>query len=302
MYIKPKYTPGTPESPRGVLYFNHFPTDFLRPYSKADPRPDENTIFRRINPKSCEWLTRPKIAMSEFASTITENLELLATKKTKVVKMHHFAEMQQRLAPFLTSLNSLNQKRDDQPSASDVQEVLRTMLTDDDQTEDFFEQLVETGAAMYSIGIHYAVLKTLITNPCQFAQRLVGTTPEVSEFKSDPTIPGVQRLFTRLCATKGCNTPTPHVRVKRNLADLLVGGLDDAGPSTSSAHLPIAPTSDSDDSLPSQTPQQPKSNRKRTSHLKTHQRLRKRKHPNKEDVKLSKSDKGKSPKKKKNKK
>ena len=128
-----KKIPSTPESPKGVGFFNHFPTNFLRPYSVADPRPDENTVFRRINPKCCEWLTRPKIAMSEFASTI-ENLELLAKKKHVGVKKQKFLAMQETLAPFLASFKALNTKTEEQPTSSDVKQVLWTMLSYDEET------------------------------------------------------------------------------------------------------------------------------------------------------------------------
>ena len=190
-----KKNPSTPESPKGVDFFNHFPTNFLRPYSVADPRPDENTVFRRINPKCCEWLTRPKIAMSEFASTMTENLELLAKNKHVAVKRQKFLAMQEKLAPFLASLQALNTKTEDQPTSSDVKQVLRTMLADNEEMDEFFDGLVQTGGAMYLLGIHYGVVKTLLTNPSQYAERVVGTASDVSTFKSNPTIPGMQRFL-----------------------------------------------------------------------------------------------------------
>ena len=272
-----KKNPSTPESPKGVGFFNHFPTNFLRLYSVADPRPDENTVFRRINPKCCEWLTRPKIAMSEFASTIIENLELLAKKKHVAVKRQKFLAVQETLAPFLASLQALNTKTEDQPTSSDVKQVLRTMLTDNEETDEFFDGLVQTGGAMYLLGIHYGVVKTLLTNPSQYAERVVGTASDVSTFKSNPTIPGMQHFLTGQCSSQEPRTGQTHVKARRNLASLLEDDSDNEEASTSGAQPrkpaaaapssgrssyipPIESDSDDDPEIP---PPPPRSERKR---------------------------------------
>ena len=72
-----KQSKGTPEKQKPVQYFNQFPVNFLRPYGRVDDAPDEETISKRINPISCEWFGWPKVAMSEFADTITQNMALL---------------------------------------------------------------------------------------------------------------------------------------------------------------------------------------------------------------------------------
>ena len=72
-------TTGTPSSPGGTKYFNHFPSNFLHPYGLAGPAPDHETLQRRINLICCEWLKRPHIAMSEFAATMVNNFNFLAT-------------------------------------------------------------------------------------------------------------------------------------------------------------------------------------------------------------------------------
>ena len=44
---KGKYS--TPEKPRAVNYFRHFPINFLKPYAAADPVPDERKVFTRTH-------------------------------------------------------------------------------------------------------------------------------------------------------------------------------------------------------------------------------------------------------------
>ena len=74
-YNRPPFKKGQ-SSPggNGVLYLNQFPKNFLRPYGAVDQAPTEDVVFRRVSPASCEWLKRPKVAMSEMAETLTTNI------------------------------------------------------------------------------------------------------------------------------------------------------------------------------------------------------------------------------------
>jgi hypothetical protein len=82
------------ESPKAVHYFQHFPSNFLRPYGPADSQPAEATLMRRIVPLNWKWLLRPKVAASEFAQTIDENLDMLTKSESKFIKPRHFKSMQ----------------------------------------------------------------------------------------------------------------------------------------------------------------------------------------------------------------
>jgi hypothetical protein len=87
-------------SPKAVHYFQHFPSNFLRPYGPAHSQPAEATLMRRIVPLNCEWLLRPKVAASEFAQTIDENLDMLTKSESKFIKPRHFKSMQTTLSPL----------------------------------------------------------------------------------------------------------------------------------------------------------------------------------------------------------
>ena len=62
-----------------VTYFNHFRKDFIRPYGLAhnDQSFEAATLSRRLNNINCEFFTRPQIAISEFAETVSANLKYL---------------------------------------------------------------------------------------------------------------------------------------------------------------------------------------------------------------------------------
>ena len=149
--------------------------------------------------------------MSEFASILIENLELLCKIPSKsAVKKQQFLDMNETLAPFLTSRKALNTKNKGQPTLSDVKQVLSMMLSNHDATDDFFEGLVQTRGAMSLPAIHYMVMKMLMTNPNQYAERVVGNTPDISEFKKNPTIPAMQRFLMRQCSSDETSTPRPY--------------------------------------------------------------------------------------------
>ena len=64
------------------LFLNQFPKKILRPYGAVEQAPSEETVLKRVKPNSCEWLKRPKVAMSEMAETLTANMDMLATKES----------------------------------------------------------------------------------------------------------------------------------------------------------------------------------------------------------------------------
>lgn len=47
----------------------------MRPYRKIEAALTTKQINETLNPKNCEWFTRPKVAMSEMAETCSENIE-----------------------------------------------------------------------------------------------------------------------------------------------------------------------------------------------------------------------------------
>ena len=98
-----------------------------------------------------------RVAYTAKNRTITEILELLGKTNNKAVKKQKFLAIQETLAPFLTSLKALNTKSEEQPTSSDVKQILRTMLADEEETDEIFDELVQTGGAMFLLRIHYGL-------------------------------------------------------------------------------------------------------------------------------------------------
>ena len=110
-----KQSPTPSDTPSGVLFYNHFPSNFLRPYGVADSQPHDKTILKRVNPKNCKWLICPQVGISKFAATINENMEFLATADNALIHMEKFSEMQQMLSGFLKCLHRLNTRNMENP-------------------------------------------------------------------------------------------------------------------------------------------------------------------------------------------
>lgn len=61
----------------GVTYFRQFLKNFLRPYGKVEGKMTDEKVLKRVSRDSCEWFSRPKVAMSELSETIVKNIEVL---------------------------------------------------------------------------------------------------------------------------------------------------------------------------------------------------------------------------------
>lgn len=81
----------------------------------------------------------------------------------------------------MKKLNTLNIEAG-AANSNDVKEFLKTMLTDDDELDNFFEAAFKLGGAMYLIGTHYSVVKALMSNPQWLAEKSVTPTSALHEF------------------------------------------------------------------------------------------------------------------------
>ena len=102
---------------------------------------------------------------------------------------------------------------------------MKTLLSGDEDMDVFFEKMVKIGGAMFLLGTHYSVVKTLFSNPEWHAKKTVGTSKEVGQFKEDPTIKGLKRFLTATCCTTKHETASTSQQrkqpAKRNLAALV---------------------------------------------------------------------------------
>ncbi len=243
----------SPQTPAAVSFFRHFLINFLRPYGIAYPPPTETEVLNRVLPLNCEWFGRPATAISEFASTIEANLDLLSKAKTVIVKTSKFDRLKESLHGFMDSLKKFNTKNmeRDLPTPADVKTFLQTMLSNDDEVDGMFAEMFELGGAMYLLGSHFLIIKKMLQNPEWFAETTVGVTKPVRDFKSNATVKGLKEYLTQTtCSNVDRDRTSGAKSVKRNLAAMLDSDDDDDDvhrPSTSTDKAKSTLTMDDSD-------------------------------------------------------
>ncbi len=109
-------------------------------------------------------------------------------------------------------VKKLNTKNADQEPATpdDVKEFLKAMVTENEEQDKFFQDMIKFGGA----------IKWLLNNPDVYASKGLETfCPEMVEFKGNPTVKGMRTLLTKTCTTT--SAAVKHHGVKMNLAALL---------------------------------------------------------------------------------
>ena len=68
-----------------VRFKSHFPHTFLKAYGRCYPVQTKNMFMYHVKLSNCEWLQRPNIAVSEFADTILENIDVMEQYRDVVI-------------------------------------------------------------------------------------------------------------------------------------------------------------------------------------------------------------------------
>ena len=167
-----------------------FPPIFLRPYGLAGPAPDHQTLQRRINPVCCKWLKRPHIAMSEFAATMVENFNFLATSGSMFVNNEMINEKRQNSEQFLQTLANLNTKNPQgSPQPEHAHIVMEKMYDDTDSLHQMMSEFFQIGGSMFTMAIQYLMARDLMCHPDKYADEMVATDHVTNQFKQEHSVP-----------------------------------------------------------------------------------------------------------------
>jgi hypothetical protein len=194
-----KQNRGTPEKPKAVSYFNQFPSNFLKPYGRTDSAPDDDTISRRTNPISCEWFLRPRVAMSEFPETMTENLQLLQDEKFTLVNTSEIATISDSVAPMLDALSRLNTKTKVVPTKRDINTVMTYLYDNEHAFDKSIEEMIVVGGAMFTTAIQYLVARSILSQPTKLADKLALENDNTKDFKRGMDVKALRHFLEREC-------------------------------------------------------------------------------------------------------
>lgn len=185
---------------KGVQYFQHFPKNFLRPYGAADPAPEDDKIFSRVTAFNCEWLIRPDVAISEFAATVSKNLDILRSME-HLMNVEEVQNITGAIQPFLRALESFDTKAETgrKSTQRDLMAVTEGLLGGNEAAETFFNDAVQLGGALFTLGIQYNISKALVNNPAKFADLSRNSDGADSAFKRDPSLREMMRYLQSTC-------------------------------------------------------------------------------------------------------
>ena len=177
-------------------YNKHFPCSFLLNYGRALENLPDDKVLARLKDWNCEWLSRPNIGMSEFCSTLKENLPLIQQYKGTVFTDTFVEDLEEVVAPLIPQMQRLDNKdraTNDPPTQKDVLDVLEAVNEKKDVEQLFVDAFNATGPLLM-MDIHTMAINTLLHNPSEFANHTL-RCPATESFKEDPSDNNMMRYL-----------------------------------------------------------------------------------------------------------
>ena len=230
----------SPNKAYGVQYYNQFPKHFLKPYGEIRDPVDKETILKDVKPINCEYLCWPKIALSEMAETCSKNFE----RAIDTLRIWPLEEMKTKLEDYADKVRMLNTRTELPVTRDNVVDMMKFHATEDEQFLSLMDDLKVIGSAFYTTTIHYKVLRTLICNPANYAQKLQMANGADANFKKDPSVKNMKELLIKEVVT--VKTPVKSARSeasqKRILQELDEDSAELSEESSSDDHSVIPPS------------------------------------------------------------
>lgn len=211
-----------------VTFFKHFPHYFVRPYD-AQLHYGLYDFVEKLNPKNCEWMMRPNIAMSEAAQALRANWEII--KDGDLINDTARTTIQNLMTPVLQNLANLDSKdKSCQPTGGDVYNVMRWCF-ESPELDASLGNWMQESAAMFVFVSQLRAMRALVSNPERYAVKLLNDCPAAVQFKTTKTIASMQNMLTTLCAPAASASISLN-RDVRALANQLVNPTEGQGTSS----------------------------------------------------------------------
>ena len=140
----------------------------MRPYGKIEAALTTKQIKEKLNPKNCEWFTRPKVAMSEMAATCSENIK----GARQVLRRWLQDDIISMMVKYKDAVHPLNTKNDAPVTPEVVSKMMQFHCTKEPNEVKFFEDTERLGNISFLIDTHFRSLRTLILNMKDYAQMI----------------------------------------------------------------------------------------------------------------------------------
>lgn len=189
-------------SKSGVKFLKQFPKNFLRPYGPVEEAPDEDRVFRRIQNDSCEWLARPKVALSEFAETISSNMKILKNSTSSILDKAGIREFEAAFSNVNQHLPRLNTRVDQETRKEDIKAFLKFAC--DDDVDSIIDEAFQVGGALFLMSIQAILARTLVRNSERYATAFnpAESNANIEKFKCDKSLVALKQLLISTCVHK----------------------------------------------------------------------------------------------------
>ena len=200
---------------KGVNYFAHFPKAFLVPYGKMK---DDMLMSKRcleiLNTINCEWLLRPKYAISEMAETFTANTEVVQ----EAVRDIDFNAIVTKFEEVSELLEIFNMRKNlEKPHRDNVIDIIGHFLTPNLEMENMMQNAEKLGQALYLMANYHRVTQTLFANLEIFAEKSQNLYGLDERFKKDPSMENFTDYLVQ--SIVGTQVQATDMESRRNLLD-----------------------------------------------------------------------------------
>ena len=167
---------------------------FITPYGQAKEGPEPGNIFKRLQPFTCEWLTRPEYALSQFSDTITSNIPILQENSENYIDPSFVEKLQRHFQPMLESMKALDNKTTGNPTEKDAKKVLKSLVTDSTLDADM-DRIFQLSSALFAISSNYLISTALVRHPKQFSALIEGKRNAAAVFKESGSVQAMKEYI-----------------------------------------------------------------------------------------------------------
>ena len=138
---------------------NSHASHFIRPHGEADGLPSPETVLKKVKLYSCEWLLRPKVALSELSETVMKNMKIMTNKDQKVFTPETVKKFVSEMSDLNKLLKKLHEDVVTSASQKDVVDVLKFLFQDREDLASIVDEMFHVGGAMFVTAVQLIVAR-----------------------------------------------------------------------------------------------------------------------------------------------
>lgn len=170
-------------------------------------------MVEKANTINCEYLSRPRVALSQLADTVSSNKDMLRTMLTSL-DTHTIMEKVEQLDK---TVKMFNMRCDIPVKSSDVHTLLKYSLDDaNDNTDSAFDAMEHLGMVMYVIASHQKQVRALVRNTAEYSKKCQDL-PAKHDFKLNPNLKSLKSWWSTESVTQLTKPTTISQSYRRNL-------------------------------------------------------------------------------------